>query len=110
MAGVACKLLAALDRDPVLRCPRSVVLRAEHARSAYGVSWLAARRRWRDGNARLVLQPVLCAHSGTAGIDQSLSQSQARPIASGLWRTVAITLEVLSLKFCLRVDYDGVHT
>ena len=61
MHGVACKLLAALDRKPVTRCPRSVVLRAEHARFAYGVSWLAARRRWRGGNARLVLH-LLCAH------------------------------------------------
>ena len=99
MAGVACKLLAALDRDPVLRCPRSVVLRAEHARSAYGVSWLAARRRWRDGNARLVLQPVVrpFGYSWYRSITQSITSAsdRVRPLANRSHHSGSIEPEIL---------------
>ena len=54
---VACKLLAALAREPGLRCLYSVVGLAKGTRPARGASWTAVRRLPRGRNGLLVLQP-----------------------------------------------------
>ena len=95
LACVACKLLAAFDRDPARRCLRRVGRRAQCMRTARGATWLALRPPRGSERAHLVLH-ALCALSGQRMCTTIWDRTRGAPVRVRTWRAGARILDVIS--------------